>query len=113
LDQKIDTWVTAIWKALVFMAEQPAAYRQMRQDCYKSVLDCGDWNCVLEDILGTKFWLTFKKSGRLSFCFRKNDNILPPSLLILFSITKKPVKPLPKYLWEGIRFMPTRIAQSE
>jgi glycosyltransferase involved in cell wall biosynthesis len=53
--QTAQAWSETIWKALNFMAASPDKYQQMRLRCSLSVQHCGDWEVVLEDILGSKY----------------------------------------------------------
>jgi len=54
-DQRPQTWISTIWDALKYMAEDTQGYQELRSKCHESVLQSGDWNSVLEDILGTKY----------------------------------------------------------
>ncbi len=52
-NQEPESWLRCLKTALSLYADQPDKYEQMRVNSRISTADNGDWNMILDDLLGT------------------------------------------------------------
>jgi len=55
LDQKLESWIKVLEKAMDIYRSQPDFYAQMRSNSRARVMDSSDWDAILDDILGKDF----------------------------------------------------------